>query len=817
MAETSISIVAGVADVVEVVLPAGARALVVSDLHLEKDATRASTSVANEVARVLDAWSGPGAVVFAGDLIELLATNVNSPSRALAAHPRLTRAVRQFAEDEGRRVVCLVGNHDGQLAWDGDAARQLGEALRAEVALAADLRFATGAGERRVRVEHGHQLDAANAFVDPHNPCDTPLGHHVVREVLPAIRDQVWLEGLADLADASAFPSFIGSRLAYRRLLRHLWWLLVPLGLAVLLKLPLLYSLLAELGSGTGTAGWSGRLLLVTGIVAADVLLVGSGLALVAWRSWQAISGMMAATRGLGNNDEGRERAGRLLEEGYTGLITGHTHQPELTVLGAGFFANTGCASEVMTAWPARFGLPPVFLAHRQLSWVEIEAGADLHVRLWQGRLDVPGGTRLERLVARRPKLTDARPAVVAAYPRGPSWPTAPDPLVGARRHRRVAAAALAVAGALDVASALTAPLHERLRVLLRIVPLAVPQAAAALVALAGLGLLLLARGVLRGQRRAWKVALSLLVGSAVLHLAKGIDLEEAALAAVVGWYLLHHRRDFSGESEPSSLRRGVLAVVVGAGAATVVGTAAVELAGGPAPGVGRAVVAVTERLVWLDGSALPDRPLDDFLTPALGAVGLGLLLFAGWALLRPVVAARRVGDADLARAREVVRAHGRDTLAYFALREDKRHFFWGSGLVAYGVYSGVCLVSPDPIGPPAQRARLWSEFRAFADRHSWAVVVLGATEDWLPVYRQAGMQALYVGDEAVVDCQRFTLDGGRNKALRQAVNRVARNGYRVDFHDPATIDPELRRALRDVMTKSRRGDVERGFSMTLG
>ena len=26
----------------------------------------------------------------------------------------------------------------------------------------------------------------------------------------------------------------------------------------------------------------------------------------------------------------------------------------------------------------ARFGLPPVFLSHRELSWVELEAGADL-------------------------------------------------------------------------------------------------------------------------------------------------------------------------------------------------------------------------------------------------------------------------------------------------------------------------------------------------------------------------------------------------------------------------------------------------------
>lgn len=810
----------GVVDVLDVDLPPGSRALVVSDLHLEKDATRSSTSATNELARTLESWAGPGAVVFAGDLIELLATNANSPERALAAHPRLAWAARRFASAPGRRVVCLVGNHDGRLAWDPAAARQLREGLGAELAMAADLRFETGKGERRVRVEHGHRFDPANAFVDPRNPGETPLGHHVVREVLPALRGQAWLEGVDDLSDASAFPAFLGSRLAYRRLLRHLWWLIIPVLVALLLRLPLLYpSLAARFGHPADAATWSRHLLLVTGAVVADLLLVGSGLLLMARRSWRAIAGMLSATRGLGNNDDPRELAVALVDEGYAGLITGHTHQPELIDLGAGFYANTGCASEAVAAWPARLGLPPVFLAHRQLSWVELEAGADLHVRLYQGRLDVPGGTRLERLVARRPSMADGRAAVIASYPDGPSWPHVSDPLESARRHRRRAAAAIALAGALDVVSGFTAPLRARLEVLLRLVPLGITEAAAALVALSGFALILLSGGVRRGQHRAWKIAVSLLATSAVLNVTKGIDLEEAVVSAAVCLYLVRHRGAFRGQVQPRSLRRGVLAALGGTAASLAVGTTAVELAGGPAPALSKAFVAVAERLVWLNGIRLPDRALDDFLTPALGAVGLGLLLFVGWTLLRPVIAAHRDSDSadDVARARDVVRAHGRDTLAYFALREDKRHFFWGSGLVAYGVYGGVCLVSPDPICPPSQRERLWAEFRRFADGHSWAITVLGAGEDWLPVYRDAGMRSLYVGDEAVVDCERFNLEGGRNKALRQAVNRIARNGYRVDFHDPATIDPSLRRSLAEVMTKSRRGDVERGFSMTLG
>jgi lysylphosphatidylglycerol synthetase-like protein (DUF2156 family) len=233
---------------------------------------------------------------------------------------------------------------------------------------------------------------------------------------------------------------------------------------------------------------------------------------------------------------------------------------------------------------------------------------------------------------------------------------------------------------------------------------------------------------------------------------------------------------------------------------------------------VGLALAAAGERLVGITAVAVPGR-VDEFLAPGLGAVGLGLALAGGWLLFRPVVSggSGRRDASPTAQAREIVLRHGRDSLAYFALRDDKQHFFWGDSLVAYAVFGGVCLVSPDPVGPVCERPSLWAAFLRFADAHGWALAVLGASEEWLATYRASGMHDLYVGDEGVVDCTRFSLEGGTRKGLRQAVNRVAKYGYTIGFFDPAALAPELDRGLRDVMAKSRRGGVERGFSMTLG
>jgi lysylphosphatidylglycerol synthetase-like protein (DUF2156 family) len=636
-----------------------------------------------------------------------------------------------------------------------------------------------------------------------------------VRQLVPALgTDQrEWLDGVTTLADPVAFPSFVASRLAYRRLARHLKWLAVPLLLAVALKLPL-----ALLWAPTRVSAWSHRLIVVGVALLADLVLVSAAILAAARQAWEAMAASTAQQRGQAQNDAPRDEARALVRDGWAGFITGHTHHAELTPVLDGFYANTGCSMQVVDERPTHTGLPPVFLPSRTTSWIELEAAADVHARLFYGRAQLPGATRLERMAAKAPPIPDGRPVVLASFPDGASWPAASNDAVRLRGIRRRAAAGVALIALVDIGSAVTPPLANRLRVVRSVMPLGIPQAAAALAALAGIALLLLALAVSHGGRRAWRVSLGLLGGSAALHVLKGFDLEEAALAAAAAGYLWVHRRAFRAAPAPQTARTSLRIVAAAAGLATAAGTAAIELfaEGRPRLPLPRAVVAAAERLVGLTTIHLPDR-VDDVLAPVLAAVGFTTVVVTGWLLFRPAMP-RRPADAaaDRSRARDLVDRYGDDSLAYFALRDDKEIFFWADSMVAYAVVGGVCLVSPDPIGPVAEREATWAAFYHFALEHGWSVAVMGATEEWLPVYRAAGMHDIYVGDEAIVDCTRFSLEGGKAKGLRQAVNRIARNGYRAEFFDPAHLDPGLRAQLQALMAESRRGDVERGFSMTL-
>ena len=207
---------------------------------------------------------------------------------------------------------------------------------------------------------------------------------------------------------------------------------------------------------------------------------------------------------------------------------------------------------------------------------------------------------------------------------------------------------------------------------------------------------------------------------------------------------------------------------------------------------------------------------MTDFVDPVLLAIGVALVVTALYLVTRPVVDRRLSmsarGERRLAelRAREIVRRHGRGTLDYFALRDDKQFFFFRDSLVAYAVYGGVALISPDPSGPRPSAPRSSAPFALRRgprvdhrrDGRGRGVVA----------HLSRGRAALpYLGDEAIVDCRRSRCgrqDEGPSPGLHPALGY----GYTVEFLDPSKIDPA--RALPSVESISllRRGGGERDF-----
>jgi lysylphosphatidylglycerol synthetase-like protein (DUF2156 family) len=467
---------------------------------------------------------------------------------------------------------------------------------------------------------------------------------------------------------------------------------------------------------------------------------------------------------------------------------------------------------------------------------VEVETGADLHIRLIHAEVDLPLSTMGERLLTHdavvkgRAKAAVLHPELVASWPGGASWPPAPEVAadrIRVRRIRRIAATALFAAGLIDLLSAVTTPVRTHLYLISQYLPIEVSQAAGALVAISGIGMIMLSRGVLKGQRRSWLVAVALLVASLALHLVHAADVITLLVCAGVLALLVVQRERFRAQAEQGTVRSAFLILAVGGLTATIGAFTGVEVAARvhhhPLPPWPKVLLGSAERLVGIQNIRFPTH-INRFASVSLLAVGLSLIVVSLYLLTRPVVDRRlSTGRAAVgrraaeARARDIVRRHGTGSLDYFALRDDKQWFFHRDSMVAYAVFGGVCLVSPDPIGPFTERAHVWDAFRRYVDRNGWGLGVMAAGEEWLPTYQASGMRFLYIGDEAIVDPRKFSLEGGKMKGLRQAVNRIARYGYTVRFLDPASMSTDDAARLVELMNKSRRGDQERGFSMMLG
>jgi lysylphosphatidylglycerol synthetase-like protein (DUF2156 family) len=804
-----------VVDEVPISVGIGGEVLVFGGLRLAPGGTDTSREVARSIAHAVEGCRGPAVIVFAGDTFDMLREGRPDPEGALASHPRLAAALGAFLVAPQRRIIALPGNRDSALAYDARTA----DALQSNgwtVALACVLEIDTGAGVRVVRVEPGHQLDPAARFVDPRDPNDHPLVVHLEREVLPGFANvgdasHKWLEGIED-ADPADMGALVASRFTYRRLFRRAAWLTLPV-----LALLAVFFPVAVFSTRQRHALDHIFRLLAAGF-AIELVLVAVALVFVVAQLHDSLGSISWLSRALRDNDSARGVAVGLAAGGGAGLITGHTGRAELTDLGGGaFYANCGTAGRTVDRVEPRGGLPAVYAARLRCSWVELEAGSELRVRLWHGVRDLPERTLLERMASRERMRSCWPPAEVAEHPGTVTWPSAGDATALRRRNRRIGAAAIALAGVLNLASAVTVPLASRLDALGRFTPIEVPEVAAALVAICGIGLLLLARGVRRGQRHAWLFANALLLVAVLGNVTKGLDVEEAIIALLVVVFLVVHRDDFTAPANPSSWRRGVGVAVLAIAVAIVGGTVGVALRHPNLP-LPKIAEAVAERLIGMKTVALPNS-IDRLVSPALLAVGVVVALTFSWLLFRPAVSPRLSSYRPLSRerARFIVEKYGVDSLSYFALRDDKEWFGFRDTLVAYRVHNGIALVSPDPIGPIGQRAEAWGAFREFADEHGWPVAVMGASAEWLPVYGASGMHDLYIGDEAVVDVRRFSLDGKQNKSLRQSVGRVEKAGYRVEFFDPARLAPDMEAKLRGLMTESRRGDVERGFSMTLG
>jgi len=381
--------------------------------------------------------------------------------------------------------------------------------------------------------------------------------------------------------------------------------------------------------------------------------------------------------------------------------------------------------------------------------------------------------------------------------------------------------AVVVLAGLLNVISAVTPGLRERLSIIDTAFDPSFTEIAAGATALVGIALVLIGRGLAHRRRLAYRVALVLLGVSFVTHLGKGLDVEEAVILGAVGAALWRFRRIFDEQvpriRSTSVLRWGprLLAITFVYG---IVGL--VVERGNITPDLtpSLAVREVGARVIGFSGPLEISGAFGAWFPASLTILGITSLIAIVLLALAPVADRFVVHEEERQRVRGLVDRVDGDSLDPFALRHDKRYVFShdGRAAVAYRYLNGVGLAAGDPVGDQASAPDAVRRFIARCDAHGWRPAAISVRGDRLDVWTEQGLRVQYLGDEAIIDVATFHLEGRTMRPVRQAVSRTRRHGITTEVHREGALDPTLRRALVGISQAHLDGQPDRGFSMAL-
>ncbi len=360
-------------------------------------------------------------------------------------------------------------------------------------------------------------------------------------------------------------------------------------------------------------------------------------------------------------------------------------------------------------------------------------------------------------------------------------------------------------AGVVTLLSAATPDAAQRLTLLSALAPQGLVDLSHFLASVAGVLLLFLAFGLADRLRRAWWGALLTLVAAAVMCLMKGLGFQEAVFLSAVALLLAASRTAFHRQADLRSAPvspGGVAAIVVVLIAAGGLGLFAYQ------------DVAYRDQLWW---TFLTEQNAPRFLRAAVGVAALTLMVLA-WRFTRPSQAAHSTAGAeDLARAAQILTtAEDATPEAQLAFLGDKALMFTpGGSFVQYGRRGHAWIAMGEPVGPRADRnAAIWA-FRELCDRNGARPVFYSVRRQSLGDYVDCGLVATKIGEAAVVELARFTLEGSERAALRHVLNRGQRDGVVFEIVPPEGFDA-IEGRLREISDDwlAHHHGVEKGFSL---
>jgi phosphatidylglycerol lysyltransferase len=335
-------------------------------------------------------------------------------------------------------------------------------------------------------------------------------------------------------------------------------------------------------------------------------------------------------------------------------------------------------------------------------------------------------------------------------------------------------------------------------------IPLPILEISHFLNSLAGVGLLLLSRGIQRRLDAAYLLTVGLLSAGIIFSLLKGLDYEEALILSIMLATLVPARRYFYRKASLISQRftlgwtASIVLILLGSLWLGFFSYQHIEY---------------SHELWWrfaLSGEASRS------LRGAVGAIA-AVLFFSLARLLRPAHAKPALPTlSDLNRVRPLVE-RSRSTSANLALLGDKALLLseTGNSFIMYGIEGRSWVALGDPIGPENEMPEIVWQFRELCDSYDGWTVFYQVGPDNLPLYLDLGLSLLKLGEEGRVPLDAFSLEGGSRKWFRHLLHKLEKEGCAFEII-PQSAVPSLLPELKTISDAwlEKKNTREKGFSL---
>ncbi|MGO4872329.1 MAG: bifunctional lysylphosphatidylglycerol flippase/synthetase MprF [Roseiarcus sp.] len=361
------------------------------------------------------------------------------------------------------------------------------------------------------------------------------------------------------------------------------------------------------------------------------------------------------------------------------------------------------------------------------------------------------------------------------------------------------------LAGLVALASGATPAFTHRLTLLAAYVPLWTIETANFFASVAGVLLLFIAHGLFHRLDAAWWLALFVTAAAFFLALIKGLAYGEASMLAILFLLLAVTHGQFNRKTSLTA-QTFTASWFVAIGLSLVGMALLLTFAFRNAPYGAEA---------WwrLEIDAQAPRALRAIVGASIVATVLGVAQ-----LLRVAKGeAPPATPEDLGRAGAIVARQERSE-ANLVLMGDKSLMFSASGeaFLMYAKQGRTWMALFDPVGPRAEWSELIWRFVELAAAHGGRAAFYQARPESLPLFADAGLRIIKIGEEARVALRDFHLRGGRRSHLRYALKRGERDGMSFELMGEAAERREMMGWLEAISDdwRAARGAREKRFSV---